>query len=305
MAYIKPSLNIRHIEAFRAVMLAGSVVGAAKLLNVTQPGVSRTIALLELRLGYSLFERRGRRLIPTAEAEALYREIEPVYVGVERIRPIAQDVGVPRAGRVRIGTLPALAQWLVPRATARFLEGRPKVSLLIQSLPSRQIADLVSTRQFDIGIVELPLSRSGVQTRALPPAPTMAVVPATHRLATRKAVSLKDLDGERVVLLSQHSYVRYAIDDAFSKLGVAPHVIVETPNSTIACGLVAAGVGITLVSGWTAKAFASAAIAVLPVREPLASRYAAIFPHGREPAPLAKAFAEELESAMRPDARHA
>ena len=304
MVYIKPSLNIRHIEAFRAVMLAGSVVGAAKLLNVTQPGVSRTIALLELRLGYSLFERRGRRLIPTAEAEALYREIEQVYVGIERIGQIAEDIRFHRAGAVRISTLPALAQWLVPRATARFLEGRPKVSLLIQSLPSRQIADLVSTRQFDIGIVELPLSRPGVQIRALPPAPTMAVVPATHRLATSKAVSLKDLDGERMVLLSQHSYVRYEIDDAFSKLGVAPHVIVETPNSTIACGLAAAGVGITLVSGWTAKAFASAAIAVLPVREPLASRYAAIFPHGREPVPLAKAFAEELESAMRPDARH-
>ena len=55
-------------------MLAGSVVGAARLLNVTQPGVSRTIGLLELRLGYALFERLGRRLVPTAEAEAL---IEP------------------------------------------------------------------------------------------------------------------------------------------------------------------------------------------------------------------------------------
>src|SRR5215470_12774271 len=207
MAYIKPSLNIRHIEAFRAVMLAGSVVGAAKLLNVTQPGVSRTIALLELRLGYGLFERRGRRLIPTAEAEALYREIEQVYVGIERIGQIAQDIRFHRAGAVRIATLPALAQWLVPRATARFLEGRPKVSLLVQSLPSRQIADLVSTRQFDIGVVELPVLRSGVQTRALPPAPTMAVVPATHHLAAKKAVSLKDFDGERMFLLSQHSYV--------------------------------------------------------------------------------------------------
>ena len=68
---MKPIINLRQIEAFRAVMLTGSVVGAAKFMNVTQPGVSRTIGLLELHLGYALFERRGRRLIPTHEAESL------------------------------------------------------------------------------------------------------------------------------------------------------------------------------------------------------------------------------------------
>ena len=82
---MKVQINLKHIEAFRSVMLAGSVVGAAKLLNVTQPGVSRTIGLLELRLGFALFVRHGRKLIPTPEAEALFKEIEPLYSGVERI----------------------------------------------------------------------------------------------------------------------------------------------------------------------------------------------------------------------------
>jgi len=107
---MRPLFDLRHIEAFRAVMLAGSVVGAARLLNVTQPGVSRTIGLLELRLGYALFERRGRRLVPTAEAEALYREIEHVYSGIERIAHVAQDIRLQRAGALRVATLPALAQ---------------------------------------------------------------------------------------------------------------------------------------------------------------------------------------------------
>ena len=60
---MKPSLNLRQIEAFRCVMVSGSMVGAARLMNVTQPGVSRTISLMELRLGYRLFERRGRRVV--------------------------------------------------------------------------------------------------------------------------------------------------------------------------------------------------------------------------------------------------
>jgi len=295
---MKPLFDLRHIEAFRAVMVAGSVVGAAKLLNVTQPGVSRTIGLLELRLGYALFERRGRRLVPTAEAEALYREIEHVYSGIERIAHVAQDIRLQRAGALRVATLPALAQWLVPHAIARFQQERPGVTVFVQSLPSRQIAELVSTRQFDVGVVELPLSVPAIEIEPLAPVPAMAVLPAGHRLANRRRLSLADFDGERMVLLSAHSYVRYQIDDAFSAAKVAPKVVAETPSSSIACALVAAGAGITLVSKWTAEPFAGPGIVVRPVKEALVSRYAIIFAAGRARSRLALAFADDLRTAM-------
>jgi DNA-binding transcriptional LysR family regulator len=132
---MKPVLNLRQIEAFRAVMLTGSVVAAARLMSVTQPGVSRTIGLMELRLGYPLFERKGRRLVPTPEAEALYREVEHLYGSIERIGQVAQDIRFQRAGALRIATLPALAQWLVPRGITRFLSTRPNVTVFVQSLP--------------------------------------------------------------------------------------------------------------------------------------------------------------------------
>ena len=279
-------------------MVAGSVVGGAKLLNVTQPGVSRTIGLLELRLGYALFERRGRRLVPTAEAEALYREIEHVYSGIERIAHVAMDIRLQRAGALRVATLPALAQWLVPHAIARFQQDRPGVTVFVQSLPSRQIAELVSTRQFDVGVVELPLSVPAIDLEPLEPVPTMAVVPSGHRLAKRRRLLLADFDGERMVLLSAHSFVRYQIDDAFSSAKVSPRVVAETPSSSIACALVAAGAGITLVSKWTAEPFAGPGIVVRPVQEPLVSRYAIIFPAGRTRSRLAEAFAQELRQQM-------
>lgn len=296
---MKVAFNLGQIESFRAVMLAGTVVGAARLLNVTQPGVSRTIGLLELRLGYALFERCGRRLVPTAEAEALYREIEQVYGGIERISQVAQDIRFQRAGALRVATLPALAQWLVPRAITRFLVSRPKVRVFVQSLPSRQIAEGVSTRQFDVGVVEMPLSRPAIEIEPLQPVPIRVVMPASHRLAARKIVSLKDLGGERMILLSQHSYVRYQIDDAFASAGVAPEVVVETPSSSIACAMVAAGAGITLVSQWTAEPFAGPDIVVRPVREAMSSRYAIIHPESQTPMSLARAFEAELRDCMK------
>jgi DNA-binding transcriptional LysR family regulator len=296
---MKPVLNLRQIEAFRAVMLTGSVVGAARLMSVTQPGVSRTIGLMELRIGYALFERRGRRLVPTPEAEALYREIEHLYGSIERISQVAQDIRFQRAGALRVATLPALAQWLVPRAIARFLVTRPHVTVFVQSLPSRQIAELVSTRQFDVGVVELPLSRPAIEIEPLEPVPSMAVMPAGHRLASKRQISLKDLDGERMVMLSQHSFVRYQMDEAFSTLGVAPNVVLETPSSSIACALVAAGAGITLVSKWTAVPFAGPDLVVRPVKEAIASRHAIIFPQVSTRLLLADAFAKDLREEIR------
>lgn len=299
MLSMKPVLNLRQIEAFRAVMLTGSVVGAARLMSVTQPGVSRTLGLMELRIGYPLFERRGRRLVPTPEAEALYREIEQLYGSIERISQVAQDIRYQRAGALRVATLPALAQWLVPRAIARFLTTRPNVTVFVQSLPSRQIAELVSTRQFDVGVVELPLSRPAIEIEPLEPVASMAVLPAGHRLASKKLISLKDLDGERMVMLSQHSFLRYQMDEAFSKLGVAPNVVLETPSSSIACALVAAGAGITLVSRLTAAPFAGPDLVVRPVKEAIASRQAIIFPQISTRMLLADAFAKDLREEIR------
>lgn len=291
---MKSNLNLRQIEAFRSVMVAGTVVGAAKLMNVTQPGVSRSIGLLELRIGYALFERRGRRLVPTPEAEALYREIEPLYGSLDRIAQIAQDIKYQRAGALRIGTLPALAQSVVPRGVARFLAARPQVKVYVESLPSRQIAELVSSRQFDLGVVELPLSRPAITIEPLDPMPMVVVIPTGHRLAAKRQVSLKDLDGERTILLSQHSVVRYQMDDAFSSLGVAPNVVLETPSSVIACALVAAGAGITLVAKPVPEPFVGTGLVVRPVKEDLASRCALIFPDSMARMQLAAAFAEDF-----------
>jgi len=127
----------------------------------------------------------------------------------------------------------------------------------------------------------------------------LAVIPAAHRLSGKKQISLKDLDGERMVLLSQHSFVRYQIDDAFSSLGVAPNVVMETPSSSIACALVAAGAGITLVSKWTAEPFAGPLVVVRPLKEALASRFAIIFPESEARLPLADAFAKDLREEIR------
>lgn len=73
-------MNFKQIEAFRAVMLTGSMTSAAGLLHTSQPNVSRWISLLEQRVGFVLFQRSGTRLIPTPEADAFYADVEKAFV---------------------------------------------------------------------------------------------------------------------------------------------------------------------------------------------------------------------------------
>ena len=81
-------LNTRQIEAFRAVMLTGSMTIAAEFLRVTQPAVSRLVKDLEKHLKFRLFRRQGNRLIPTHEATILFAEVDRFYVGLDRIAKI-------------------------------------------------------------------------------------------------------------------------------------------------------------------------------------------------------------------------
>lgn len=295
---MKIELDMRHLEVFRAVMISGSLVGAARLLSVTQPALSRTIALLEMRLAYPLFHRRGRRLVPTTEAHALYREVERMYVGIDRIKQVAWDIGHHRAGALRVATLPALAQWLVPAVLARFLAARPHVHVFVQALPSTQIAELVVTRQFDLGVVEMPMSRSGVRLQPLPSASIVAVLPAGHVLERRTRLSLRDLAGERLLLPSPQSYVRYQIDDAFNRLGLRSEIVVETPTSSLACALAAEGAGVGLVSEWTPMPGRGDRFSVRPLAESLWSQYGCITPAEIELPALAGEFQAMLRARM-------
>lgn len=85
-------LHPRQVEAFRGIMLTGSITLAAQMMNVTQPAVSRLIRDFEIAVDLRLFDRDGRRLVARAEAIRLYREVERFYLGLDHIGAIADDI---------------------------------------------------------------------------------------------------------------------------------------------------------------------------------------------------------------------
>ena len=134
-------LNYRQTEMLWAIVMAGSISGAARLLNISQPAVSRMLAQTEKSLGLTLFERVRGRLRPTPQVHSLFEEIEKTQRMMQRVNDLADALSEHGTGVLRLASIPSLAQFLVPRAVARFQQRHPELLLrLIDRLEAQGLS---------------------------------------------------------------------------------------------------------------------------------------------------------------------
>lgn len=254
------SLNPRQLEAFRLVMLRGSVTAAAQAMNVSQPAVSRLVRDLEARSGLTLFERHGNHLVPTPEATLLLAEVERHFAGLEAIGSFASELRHHRRGTLRIVAMPALAMGFLPRLVAQFIAGRELAEVYLHGMPSHLVIDAVASGQAEIGIAAAPPDRPGLRLEPLG-AKAVLVVPRSHRLARQRVAGLHDLAGERMVTLAESTIFTAPLHPFLAEtIGSSS---IATPLSGIACSLVAAGSGVALVDPFAASEHVGRGIAVL------------------------------------------
>jgi DNA-binding transcriptional LysR family regulator len=221
-------LNFRQIEAFRAVMLAGSVTGAGALMRISQPAVTRLIRGLEADLGLALFNRSGARIVPTDGGKRLYREVERHFAGAERIREAARAIREFDAGQLHIGAMLTLSTGCLPKAVNQFLKRHPSVTVSVHSDSSLNIVDMIDHGQLDLGLATVPADRRDVDHEPFAAVDAVCLMPRGHRLARKKVVRIADLDGERFVSLGSSSMLRLKVEEALQAAGVRPQVRLGT-----------------------------------------------------------------------------
>ena len=160
-------MDLRLLEAFRAVVDHRSVTNAAAVLGVTQPAVSAQIARLEQELGFSLFDRGAGRLKPTPEGVLFYAEASKALTGIDRLTQAAEHIRTAQTGRLIIASHPSAAISLLPGLVSAFLAERPGVLVRLLSRSSDVISRLLPTESYDIGIAELPVDETARAVDAL------------------------------------------------------------------------------------------------------------------------------------------
>ena len=241
------TITFRQIDAFRTVMQAGTVTEAARMLDVSQPAVSRLILDLEDQVGFKLFRRAGRSLVPTVEARLLVDEVRRAIAGLERIKEAAEAIRTFRHARFGIITGPTFSTMIVPGLMGRFAQRCPEAAITLEVQAFDDAVEWMVTQDFEFGIIpgniETPLLRSlPLLDRA-----AMCIVPEGHPLAARDILHPQDMEGQSFVSYRSGSRFRFMVDEVFKEAGVERRLQYEARTTDSICRLVAEGLGIAII----------------------------------------------------------
>ena len=253
-------MNIALLRAYHAVALQGSFTRAARLMNVTQPTLSQQVKQLEETYGVRLLERTGRGVQPTTLGKALFEITHRLFEVEQEATELLSGAKRITAGRLLIG---ADGPFHVVPLIRRFqqLHSGAEVVLSLGNSTS-MLADLLSTKLDVVLVAELP-GDSRLFAIPLRRDPVMAILPAGHAFARRRALRLQDLAGEVLMMREQGSVTRKVVERSFAELDLVPSRVMEIGSREAVREAVAAGMGIGFVSA--SETMPDSRVILLPV----------------------------------------
>ncbi len=290
------AVNLRHIEIFHAVMTAGNLTEAARLLHTSQPTVSRELARFEKVLGLTLFERTRGRLHPTVQGLRLFEEVQRSWYGLDRIVSAAESLREFRQGELSIVCLPVFSQSLLPVLIQPFLARYPDVSLNIVPQESPLLEEWLSAQRHDLGLTETLHTPAGTERTELFSLDEVCVLPPGHPLAEKSVLTPQDFQGENYISLSRTDSYRQLLDALFNERNVKRRMVVETHSAASVCAMVRAGAGLSIVNPFTALDYAASGVVVRRFSISVPFTVSLVRPIHRPASALVEAFSHHLQT---------
>ncbi len=275
-------MRLRHIEVFNAIMLSGSVTAAARMMNVTQPAVSRILQHAELQLGFALFQRVGGRLHPTVEAKTLYPLIEQLFGKLDEVQRLAGSLRQGKAQTtLRVLTTLALSYEAMPRAMRLFHHKHPSVVVHHQALHSPQIVASLVLQEADLGYVFGGAPHPALQQELLATRQVVCVAPKgqfTPDEISAGVVRLADLQGRPIVALDARDPLGITLAQVLRDHEVELHAAMTVQTYHAALAMAQHGLGIALVESCTAASADRTRVDVLALDPPIPTTIHALRP---------------------------
>ncbi|KAF1073048.1 MAG: HTH-type transcriptional regulator GbpR [Variovorax sp.] len=268
--YVRANLKFRHLQLLVALDDFRNMGKVAALLNVTQPALSKTLAELQSGLGVKLFERTGRGLRPTDYATVLIRHARRMLQELAEAGDELHAVATGTARRMRIGTQPASASWLLPQALARMKREAPDASIFVREGTMDLLLTELRMGNLDALVGTLPPRRenSDLEEKALFDDATGLVVRHGHPLTQQRAPGWADVARYPWVLPPPESLLRQPLLVAFSANGVEPPTnYIETLSLNVSLQYLQASDAVATLPVTVAKRLESSGlIQMLPLR---------------------------------------
>lgn len=239
--------ELRELQYFVAVAERLNVSKAAQVVNLSQPALSRQIQSLERKLGVSLFERIGKRLVLTVEGDDLLKHAAALLDSAQELTNRAYDLEQGHAGLLRVGASPQTVSWLLSPVIIEFNLAHPNVDLNVSEGHNDDLIDLV-----EHGGVHLAIACLGVNIalvgRKLFTAELRALLPPGHKMSHAKSLSIDDIASDSFLLMKRGFLTRHLFDQACAAHGVRPKILLESNSTHTLCSLAQDGHGVAVIS---------------------------------------------------------
>lgn len=220
---------------------------AAEKCHVSQPTLSVAVKKLEDELGVILFERGQSEVSVTPAGEPIVRQAERVLAEAARIRELADTVGDPLAGPLRLGAIHTIGPYLLPKLVPLVKERAPKMPLMIQESFTAQLVEALKSGELDVAVLALPIEEPGLVAQAVYDEAFRVLVPVGHGWARQKRIDVGGLLDQPLLMLGRGNCFRDQVLDLCSRAGAGgPQVLEGSSLETIRL-MVASGVGITVM----------------------------------------------------------
>jgi LysR family transcriptional regulator, hydrogen peroxide-inducible genes activator len=220
---------------------------AAAACNVTQSTLSAGLKELEALLGATLVERSRRSVTLTPLGEEILTRARRVLAEAEELVDAARAGAEPLAGPLRLGVIPTIGPYLMPRALARFRRSFPRLQLYIREEQTAPLLEKVASAALDLALIALPYEVGDLETMAIAEDEIMLAAPATHPLAARKQVDHAVLRGEPLLLLEDGHCLRAHALAACELTGAGRNEVFQGTSLRTLVQMVAGGLGLTLI----------------------------------------------------------
>ena len=284
------NITFRQVDAFRTVVSTGSVTEAASVLGISQPAVSRLLTDLEKEVGFKLFSRVGRNLVPTAESRLLGEEVKRALSGLERIKDAARSIRSFKNAQLRVVTTPTFASLLSTDLMQQYARRRPEVKISLEIQSTDDTVEWMLSEHFDFGIMSPVTRNPAFENLPLLQENAVCIVPANHALASKKSVTAIDLSGKNFISYMPDSMFRFEIDRLFESVAEKRILRYEARTSEAILDMVAHGLGLSIVGAVNLERLRERSLCAVPFKPSLPFCASLVWPSNRVMTAVAKDF---------------
>jgi len=263
-------LTLRQNEVIRAIMVTGTVGAAARLLNVSSPGISRIMKHAEMSVGVKLFDRKRGRYSPTRQADAIFSQINGVYDKVEDLQFVISRIKRGANTELKIGSAPSIASVMVPRAIAEVRKAFPNLMIEVDILNREDTVDYLLLGKGELVALSYKFDHPLLTFAPLARGRLKCVVPDDHPLARKASVTAEEIVKYPLIGVDPSDPHGRIMAELFASQSLHYEVTIRARFGSTVCALVTLGLGIAIVDEFTLAADNWPNICALDIVEPTA-----------------------------------